>query len=70
MYSRLKIHLKRVKGAVSRYSVIFCTFLREQKMAVARASVADIRSESLAVRAAWQPGHLRSAADMTVPRRL
>ena len=28
-------------------------------MAVARASVADIRSESLAVRAAWQPGHLR-----------
>ena len=32
-----------VKGAVSRYSVIFCTFfLREQKMAAARASVADI----------------------------
>ena len=28
-------------------------------MAVARASVADIRPESLAVRAAWQPGHLR-----------
>ena len=39
--------------------MIFCAFLREQKMAVARASVADIRSESLAVRAAWQPGHLR-----------
>ena len=31
-------------------------------MAVARASVADIRSESLAVRAAWQPGHLRCSA--------
>ena len=44
---------------MSRYSVIFCAFLREQKMAVARASVADIRPESLAVRAAWQPGHLR-----------
>ena len=28
-------------------------------MAVARASVADIRPESLAVRAAWQPGHFR-----------
>ena len=28
-------------------------------MAVARASVADIRPESFAVRAAWQPGHLR-----------
>ena len=28
-------------------------------MAVARASVADIRPESLAVRSAWQPGHLR-----------
>ena len=28
-------------------------------MAVARASVADIRPESLAVRAAWKPGHLR-----------
>ena len=41
------------KGAVSRYSVIFCAFLREQKMAVARASVADIRPESLAV-LAWQ----------------
>ena len=27
-------------------------------MAVARASVADIRPESSAVRAAWQPGHL------------
>ena len=36
-------------------------------MAVARASVADIRSESLAVRAAWQPGHHTLAADMTVP---
>ena len=32
-----------IKGAVSRYSVIFCAFLREQKMAVARASVADVR---------------------------
>ena len=48
-----------VKGAVSRYSVIFCAFLREQKMAVAHTSVADIKPESLAVRAAWQPGHLR-----------
>ena len=38
-------------------------------MAVARASVADIRPGSLAVRAAWQPGHLRWLhADMTVPR--
>ena len=41
---------------------MFCAFLREQKMAVARASVADIRPdrhESLACRAAWQPRHLR-----------
>ena len=38
-------------------------------MAVARASVADIRSASLAVRAAQQPGQRRPtlAADMTVP---
>ena len=37
-------------------------------MAVACASVADIRPESSAVRAAWQPGHLRWLhADMTVP---
>ena len=34
-------------------------FWREQKMAVTRARVAGIRPESLAVRAAWQPGHLR-----------
>ena len=34
-----------IKGAVSRYSVIFCAFfLREQKMAVARASVADMKA--------------------------
>ena len=31
-------------------------------MAVARASVADIRPESLAVRAAWQSGHLAALA--------
>ena len=61
-------NLTSFKGAVSRYSVIFALFLREQKMAVARASVADIRSESLAVRAAWLPGHAPTlAADMTVP---
>ena len=36
------------KGAVSRYSVIFCTFLREHKMAAARASVADISAVSRA----------------------
>ena len=36
-------------------------------MVVARASVADIRSESLAVRAAWQAGPPALAADMTVP---
>ena len=39
-------------------------------MAVTRASVADIRPESLAVLAAWQRGHLRRptlATDMTVP---
>ena len=40
-------------------------------MAVARASVTDIRSDhdSLAVRAAWQPGQRRPmlAADMTMP---
>ena len=33
-------------------------------MAVAGASLADIRPESLAVRAAWQP---TLVADMTVP---
>ena len=36
--------LQLVKGAVSRNSVIFALFLREQKMATARASVADISS--------------------------
>ena len=46
-----------IKGAVSRYSVIFCAFFARAKMAVPRARVADIRPESLAVRAAWQPGH-------------
>ena len=56
---REALHKATFKGAVSRYSVIFCAFLREQKMAFARASVADIRPESLTVRAAWQPGHLR-----------
>ena len=35
--------LSNIKGAVSRYSLIFCAFLRKQKMAPARASVADIR---------------------------
>ena len=36
-------------------------------MAVARASVADIRPESLAVRVAWQPGLVPAlATDMTV----
>ena len=34
----------RFKGAVSRYSVIFALFLREQKMATAHAKVADISS--------------------------
>ena len=57
-----------VKGAVSRHSVIFCAFLREQTMAVARSSVADIRPESLAILATWQPGHqCWPADDMTVP---
>ena len=37
-----------IKGAVSRYSVIFALFLREEKMATARASVADISSVSRA----------------------
>ena len=42
-----------IKGAVSRYSVIFCasSFLREEKMATAHASVADIRP--------WQLGQPR-----------
>ena len=31
-----------LKGAVSQYSVIFCAYLREEKMATAYASVADI----------------------------
>ena len=35
--------LNRIKGTVSQYSVIFSAFLREQKMATAHASVADIR---------------------------
>ena len=39
------------KGAVSRYSVIFCAFLHEDKMATAHASVADIRP--------WQLGQPR-----------
>ena len=47
------------KGAVSRYSVIFCAFLREQKMAVARASVADI--DLKAWPSAW-PGSLATYA--------
>ena len=34
------------KGAVSRYSVIFCAFLGEQKLATARANVTDINSVS------------------------
>ena len=38
----------QIKGAMSRYSVIFCTFLRDQKMAAAHASVADISSVSRA----------------------
>ena len=60
LFARLFPLVSTFKGAVSRYSVIFCAFLREQKMAVARASVADIRpDQSLAVRAAWQPGHQR-----------
>ena len=36
------------KGAVSRYSVIFCTLFARAKMATARASVADISSVSRA----------------------
>ena len=48
-----------LKGQCHDNQWFFALFLREQKMAVARASVADIRPESLAVRAAWQPGHLR-----------
>ena len=39
------------KGAVSQYSVMFCAFLREQKMAIVRANVADIRP--------WQLGQPR-----------
>ena len=42
---KLALH-EIIKGAVSRYSVIFCALLREQKMAVACASVADISSVS------------------------
>ena len=52
-------YLDLLKGQCHDIQWFFALFLREQKMAVARASVADIRSESLAVRAAWQPGHLR-----------
>ena len=40
-----------LKGAVSRYSVIFCAFFAWGKMATAHASVADIRS--------WQLGQPR-----------
>ena len=58
-------------GSVTIFSDFFALFLREQKMAVARASVADIRPESLAVRAAWAawrpPPTCTLAADMTVP---
>ena len=42
-----------VKGAVSRTSAIFLRFLREQKMATTRASVAEIRPS-------WQLGQLRN----------
>ena len=56
--SRSNFDLWPLKGQCHDIQWFFALFLREQKMAVARASVADIRSESLAVRAAWQPGHL------------
>ena len=48
-----------IKGAVSRYSVIFCAFLREQKWRLLAQVSRTVRLESSAVRAAWQPGHLR-----------
>ena len=51
-----------LKGQCHYIQWFFALFLREQKMAVARASVADIRPESLAVRAAWQSGHLATLA--------
>ena len=41
------LYFNSLKEAVSRYSVIFCTFLREQKVAAARANVVDISSRSV-----------------------
>ena len=60
-----------LKGAVSRYSVIFCAFFCASKNSGCSRKCRGHRSESLAVRAAWQPGHQRwlLIADMTVPRR-
>ena len=59
---------------MSRYSVIFCAFFCVSKIWRLLAQVSRTSIWSLAVRAAWQPGHLlRSckacplAADMTVP---
>ena len=43
---RIEMVAKPAKRAVSRYSVIFCALLREQKMAAACASVMDISSVS------------------------
>ena len=51
--------IRKLKGQCHDIQWFFALFLREQKMAVTRARVADIRPESLAVRASWQPGHLR-----------
>ena len=48
-----------LKGAVSRYSVIFLRFLPEQKRATARANVADIKTTTG-----------RSAAQITLPPKL
>ena len=48
-----------IKGAVSRYSVIFALFCASKKWRLlAQVSRTSDLAESLAVRAAWQPGHL------------
>ena len=60
---------QKLKGAVSRYSVIFCAFLREQKYAIARVGVADFRSDVDTV-TAWSAArtacHLRWLHSATV----
>ena len=58
----LEISNDLIKGAVSRYSVIFCTFLREQKMAAARASANSFTAQAVSSNVIFLKQLLFSAA--------